>query len=145
MPPVMDIPGFVAATKRLRAEAGQQVVFSVPTVPTWPTGTRLNPDTDEPYDVMVVRANAAFTTVTLRVLVILKQGSPLRPQADTQFSQAGELSGMDIILDVDAEDYPSVQDASEFLVNLKTYRVEEWKPFGLGPTLYRYLLYGMER
>ncbi|MDQ2876517.1 MAG: hypothetical protein M3Y33_17640, partial [Actinomycetota bacterium] len=84
-------------------------------------------------------------TVTLRVLVILKQGSPLRPQADTQFSQAGELSGMDIILDVDAEDYPSVQDASEFLVNLKTYRVEEWKPFGLGPTLYRYLLYGMER
>lgn len=145
MPPVMDIPGFVAATKRLRAEAGQQVVFSVPTVPTWPTGTRLNPDTGEPYDVMVVRQNAAFTTVTLRVLVILKEASPLRPQADTHFSQVGDMSGMDIILDVDADDYDSVQDASEFVVGPKSYRVEEWKPFGLGAVLYRWLAYGMER
>lgn len=141
----LDVAGFVAAGKTLRAQGGQDVVFSVPTVPSWPAGTRLNPDTNEPYDVMIVRSNAAFTEITVRVLVILKEASPLRPQADTHFSQVGEMSGQDIILDVDADDYPLIEGATEFRVNTKNYKVEEFKPFGLGAVLYRWLIYGMER
>lgn len=149
----LDVAGFVAAQQDLRQQGGNDIIFSVPVTPTWPAGTKINPDTGEPYDAMVVRSNAEFTTVTVRCLVLLKEGSPLRPQADTHFAEPGLMTGMDIILDIDAAlragqsqtDYTTVSDATEFQYASKNYAVDEWKPFELGGTLYRYLCYGQER
>lgn len=137
--------GFFEAHKRHRAAFGSPCVFHVPVVPSWPAGTKINPDTGRPYSATAVRSNAEFTDVTKTVLVILKQGSPLRPQADTHWEEAGLLSGMDIILDIDADDYPVVAEAVEFTINTLNYRVEETKPFELSGTRYRWLIYGMEK
>lgn len=137
--------GYFAAAKRHRQSFGSPCVFHVPVAPAWPAGTKINPDTGKPYNATAVRLNAEFIDIEKTVLVILKQGSPLRPQADTHWEEAGLLSGMDIILDVDADDWPDVTDAVEFTINTLNYRVEEAKPFELAGTRYRWLIYGMER
>jgi hypothetical protein len=140
-----NLAGFYAASQQLRQTFGDQITFSVPQAPAWPTGTQINPDTGEPYSAMAVRSNPEFVTVTITASVILKEASPLRPQADTEFTAAGALSGMDIILDVADADYALVQDASEFSYATKNYRVEEWKPFEMANVTYRWLCYGKER
>jgi hypothetical protein len=140
-----DLAGFFAATRQHRAAFGSPCVFHVPVVAAWPGGTKINPDTGRPYDATAVRTNAGFTDITKTVNIILKQGSPLRPQADAQFEEAGMLSGMDIILDLDAADYAAVQGAVEFTIVTLNYKLEEFKPFELGGTMYRYLVYGMEK
>lgn len=140
-----DVAGFVAADKRLRQFFGDTITFRVPQEPQWPVGTKINPDTGEPYNAMAVRANVEFADVQVVVLVILKEASPLRPQADVQWTEVGLMSGMDIILDVDADDYDTVKDATEFSYVSKNYRAEEWKPFEVANTTYRWLCYGKER
>lgn len=140
-----NIEGFAAAQDNLRAHLGQLVTFKVPVAPTWPEGTKINPDTDEPYDATIKRTDGGFTTVVKRVLVIIKQASPLRPQSDTKNEPSGEMSGMDITLDVSAADFADIANASEMVVNSLSYRIREVKPFGLGDVIYRYLVYGMER
>jgi len=136
---------FIAAQDGLRSTFGTVVQFLVPTVATWPAGTKINPDTGEPYDSTAVRANAGFTSTDIKVLVILKQGSPLRPQADTHFDPVGMQSGMDIIIDVGAADWQSVSGASEMTVVGLHYKIEEAKVFALGGIVYRYLVYGMQK
>ena len=143
--PTPNVPGFIAADKALRTQFGVPINFAVPQTPQWPTGTKINPDTNTPYSAMVVQENPVFTLVVVTALVILKEASPLRPQADTSFAQPGLMSGMDIILDLDADDFPVVQDASEFAYATKNYKVEEQKPFAFANITYRWLLYGKER
>jgi hypothetical protein len=145
LPLTPDIAGFVAASQQLRELFGVDCVFHVPQDPVWPAGTRINADTGEPYSAMVKRTNAEFTDVTKTVLLILKQGSPLRPQADTHFSEAGLLSGMDLILDVDAADYPDIVGATELTTQGLDYKIEERKPFSLANNEYRWLIYAMEK
>lgn len=137
--------GFLGAQASLRDQLGAPVSFKVPVAPAWPGGTKINPDTGEPYDATIKRTNAPFTEVVKTALIILKQGSPLRPQSDTQTVALGEMSGMDIIIDLDAGDYAAVKDASEMIVAGLEYRIREFKPFSLGGSIYRYLVYGMER
>lgn len=143
--PEPNVAGFVAAQDNLRARLGRSVVFKVPTAAEWPEGTKINPDTGEPYDATIQRVGDRFTEVTKVCLVILKQASPLRPQADTESEPSGEMSGMDIILDVAAEDYPDIEDASEMTVNGLNYRIREAKPFSLSESKYRWIIYGMQR
>lgn len=139
-----DITGFIAAQDQLREDLGAPVTFRIPQDPVWPAGTKINPDTGEPYSAMVQRTNAEFAEMEVKALIIAKQGSPMRPQADTHFEQAGLLGGMDIILDVAITGYEQVSAASQFQVNGEDFALEEWKPFSLGGVLYRYLAYGLE-
>lgn len=140
-----NVAGFTAAQANLRKALGTPITFKTPVAPTWPGGTKIDPDTALPYDATIKRANAPFTTAIKTCLIILKQGSPLRPQSDTQSAPVGEMSGMDIIIDLAAEDYADVKAASEVVVNGLEYRIREFKPFGFAGTVYRYLVYGMER
>jgi hypothetical protein len=140
-----DVTGFIAAQANLRSSLGSPVIFKVPVAQTWPEGTKINPDTGEPYDATIKPTSAAFTEVTKVGLVILKQASPLRPQADTQESAVGEMSGMDIIIDLAESDFADVENASEMIVNNLTYRVREAKPVGFAGQRYRRLIYGQER
>lgn len=140
-----DTAAFIEAQRELRKNLGTPATFQVPVAPVWPEGTKLNPDTNLPYDAAVKRANAPYTDIVKTVLIILKQGSPMRPQADTLWSEVGDATGMDIILDVAAEDYPELGEASEVIVNGLRYKIEEQKPFAIGGTVYRYLFYGKER
>lgn len=139
-----DIAGFIAAQDELRTNLGSSVTFRTPIAPAWPAGTKINPDTGEPYSPMVKRTNAEFTEQTVQALIIVKQGSPMRPQADTQVEEVGLLPGMDIILDVDDEAKALVGDASQFVVNGQDFKVEEWKPFSVKDQVYRHLVYGQE-
>lgn len=141
-----DLAGFIAAQDELRSSAGTPAQFGVPTVPQWPAGTKINPDTGEPYDATVVATNPPYDMVEVTVLIIEKQGSPLRPQADQSWSPSGLREGMDIILDVATADYEAtVAEASMFTVLGQDYSIEEAKPFGIGGQVYRYLVYGAEK
>ncbi len=145
MPAEPNATAFVEADKNLREKLGTNITFKVPVAPVWPEHIKINPDTGEPYDPTIERTNDPFTEVVKKCLVILKQGSPLRPQADTMQAASGEMSGMDIILDLGSYDYADVVDASEMTVNGFAYRMREFKAFSLGETIYRYLVYGQER
>lgn len=140
-----NIAGFIAAQDDLRRQFGTDATFRQPVDAEWPDGTRINSDTGRPYDATAVRTNDEFTETTITVLIILKQGSPLRPQADTHWDQVGLMSGMDIILDVANEDWDSVSEASEFVCQGITYELEERKPFSIANTPYRRLVYGMQK
>lgn len=140
----MDIEPFVAAQNNLREQAGTLVVFKLPTEPKWPIGTKINPTTKRPYDPTIVQENEGFTEKSIKALVILKQGSPLRPQTDTEMEPVGLQSGMDIILDVSAAGKTEIEDATRMVVNGLEYRVLEFKPFAIGEVIYRYLCYGQE-
>lgn len=140
-----DIFGFANAQDALRAQMGSPVTFLVPVDPVWPEGTKINPDTGDPYDPTIKPTSAAFTEVEKVGLIILKHASPLRPQADSESEPTGEMSTMDIIIDLATDDYTEIENASEMTVNGRTYRVREIKPFSLGSTIYRYLVYGAER
>lgn len=139
-----DVSGFVAAQARLREQGGATVVFKVPIEKTWPPETKLNPANGLPYDSTIKQTSQEFRDVPKSCLIIAKQGSPLRPQADTHSEPAGDLSGMDIILDLADADKPDVEEATQMVVNELTYRVEEMKPFSLSTTRYRWLVYGQE-
>lgn len=139
-----NVQGFVDAQANLRTTLGAAVTFKVPVTKTWPEGTKLNPDTGLPYDATIKQTSAEFTDVIKTCLIIAKQGSPLRPQSDTRTTAAGDLSGMDIILDLADDDQADVEESVEMVVNGLTYRVEEMKPFSLAGDRYRWLVYGME-
>lgn len=143
--PTADVAGFVAAQANLRATLGAPITFKVPIAEVWPEGTKINPDTGEPYDSTIKPTSDPYTDVVKTCLIILKQGSPLRPQPDTVSSPLGEVSGMDIIIDISTGDYEDVEDASEMLAQGKLYRIREAKPFSLAGQGYRYLIYGMEK
>jgi hypothetical protein len=139
-----DIPGFIAAADNLRSLFGTATQFLIPVAATWPLGTKINPDTGMPYDATIKATSEPFTTITKTVLIILKQGSPLRPQSDTFWEQVGDVSGMDIIVDISGGDYGEVETASDMEINGLTYKIEEAKPFSVGGSIYRYLVYGKE-
>lgn len=144
--PAAEIAAFRSTQDQLRQQAGTVAMFGVPTTPQWPAGTKINPDTGAPYDATVVPENAAYEQTPVTVLVIEKQGSPLRPQADPSFTPSGLREGMDIILDVAVADYEAtVANASMFTVLGADYNIVEAKPFSLGGQTYRYLVYGQER
>jgi hypothetical protein len=140
-----NVDGFIAAQANMRGLLGAEVTFKVPVAQVWPEGAKINPTTLQPYDPTILPTSDPFTEIVERCLVIIKQASPLRPQADTQAAASGEMSGMDIILDVAQADYEEVEDASEMTVNGLEYRVREVKPISVGGILYRYLIYGQER
>lgn len=141
-----EIAGFIGAQNQLRQDAGVIATFGVPTDPAWPDGTAINPDTNLPYDATVVQTNAEYLTTDVTVLVVEKQASPLRPQADPSFSESGLRDGMDIILDVSVADFEAtVQHASMFTVLGEDFTIEESKPFGIAAQIYRYLVYGAQK
>lgn len=145
-PTAAEVQDFAAAQDELRTNLGTVASFGVPSAPQWPAGTAINPDTGVPYDPLIVQSNAEFTWTDVTVLIIEKQASPMRPQADTNFDQAGMMEGMDIILDVATVDYEAtVQYASRFAIMGKNYDIEESKPFAVGNQTYRWVIYGAER
>lgn len=137
-----DALAFIAAQDELRANFGAAVTMQTPNEPIWPDGTRINPDTQQPYNAMIVPTNPAYSETVIKALVIVKAGSAFRPQGDEHFTQVGIMSGMDAILDVSSADYARVEDASDFIVMGDRFTVAEWKPFELAGITYRYLLYG---
>lgn len=132
------------AEARHRVQLGSPIIFKLPVAPTWPGGTKINPITNLPYDPTIVRTSVAFTEVTKTCLIILKQGSPLRPQADTKVTARGEESEMDMIIDMAESDYQEVKLATEMVVNGLNYQIKERKPFAIGGIIYRSLVYGQE-
>lgn len=144
MTPVADAAGFIDAQANLRSMLGEPVTFKVPVAKVWPGGTKINPDTGLPYDSTIKQTSAEFTDVVKVCLLIYKRGSPLRPQGDTAVAASGEMSGMDMIIDLAADDKPDVEDAAEVTVQGLDYRVDEMKPFSLAGTSYRWLVYGKQ-
>lgn len=140
-----DIAGFRTAAVAMREQLGSKATFRIPVAQTWPGGTRINPDSGLPYDATVKPTSEPFTNIEKTILIIMKQGSPLRPQSDTFWEQAGDLSGMDIIVEIGPVDYADVKEASEMTINGLHYKIEEAKPFSLASSVYRYLVYGKER
>jgi hypothetical protein len=137
-----NTPGFVEAQESLRSVLGAPVIFKIPNEKTWPEGTKINPDTGYPYDSTIKQTDAEFTEMTKTCLVILKQASPLRPQSDTMIEASGEMSGMDIILDVAHTDYLDIEGAVQMTVNGLDYKVREAKPVQIAGQIYRELVYG---
>lgn len=138
-----DIAGFLDAQNRLRDNMGHDVDFMVRVPAVWPEDVALDDD-GSPYDPTVEPlSGGGLEAVTKRVGVIYKQASPMRPGAATRFEPIGEMSGIDLILDVNAADRADIQTAVQVWLNEQRFKIVEWVPGGLGK-IDRYLVYGQE-
>lgn len=140
-----DVQDFIEAQDELRSSLGVAVEFGVPTVPQWPAGTKVNPDTGEPYDATVVQANEEFEWTPVVALVIEREGTPGRARPDAVYSEAGLRQDMDIVLDCATADYDIISQASTFRALGKDYQAEGVRPYEIAGTTYRYLVFGAER
>lgn len=133
-----DLTGFREAQRRLRDAFGQDVTFHWPPTQTWPEGTRLDPESGQPYDPTVKPVASAPRSAVVKADVA---SSPGRKDS-TDTTAFGELEVGDVLLIVNPEDALAVAGATRFeLPNGERYAVRATRDDGIGG-VDRHLVFG---
>lgn len=118
--------GFQDAQRRLRAETGIDATFHIPVAPTWPGGTKLDPETGRPYDPVVQpTTGGGFSDVTKKV------GKAVGTLNDDNDTPIGIMADAEGVLMVDVDDVASVGTATEVTVSNVRYKITQKRPRGL--------------
>lgn len=124
-----NLDGFREAQDRLRRVMGTDVIFRVPVDPVWPAGTRLDPQTQRPYDPTVQpQSGGGYTTVTKRVMVVFR---PIRTNVEDPLGddeRGGLRHGESIALGIGEDDHPDVQGATRATVRGVEYKITSMIP-----------------
>lgn len=121
--PGPDLTAFREAQAALRSEMGTDVDFLVPVPPDWPAGTRLDPETGQPYDPTIdpLPGTGGTTPVTKRVGLIYRTVT----DDPTEDDRSGVRRAKSIALAIEVADYPDIEDATTVAVGDINYRVNE--------------------
>jgi hypothetical protein len=119
--------GFQDAQRRLRAETGIDATFHIPGTPTWPTGTKLDPETGRPYDPVIQPEDDSGDETD----VPLKVGKAVGSLNDDNDSPIGIMSDAEGVLMVDVDDVASVASATEVTISNVRYKITQKRPRGL--------------
>lgn len=136
-----DLAGWREAQDRLREALGEDVTFSIPLPKTYDESVALDPETGEPYDPTVVpTSGGGFTSVIVRATVVFH---PIKRGDEDQVEQSavGMMDIKNVALLVGEADYPGIQDAAEFVLHGRDYRITDMMPDGL-VGIDRYVVYG---
>lgn len=118
--------GFQDAQRRLRAETGIDATFHTPQVTIWPTGTKIDPETQAPYDPVIQPASGSGT-----IDVTVKVGKAVGSLNDDEDSPIGIMSDAEGVLMVDIDDVPEVGSATEVTISNVRYKITQKRPRGL--------------
>jgi hypothetical protein len=139
--PVPDIAGFADAQDRLREAFGQDITFLVPQAKTWPAGTALDPETGEPYDPTTVPTSGADPTEVVKKVNVIYKALIAGDEDNVVRERLGVMQTESCALIASLADEPDIEDASEFVVNERRYRITDAVTDGLtGPQ--RYIIFG---
>lgn len=142
-----DLEGFREAQTRLRLQFGEDIAFSGETAPTWPIGTPIDPETDEPYDPTIEPTSGGVMTVigTIRCSIVFRPMGLSRRgiDDDIQTTAVGNFEEGAVVLIADPDDYATVDTATQFDCHDETYIIAQVEKDQLGPgDIQRVLIYG---
>lgn len=127
-----DIAGFRDAQDRLIDQLGQDVTFKLRRTPDYPPGTKLNPETNRPYDPTVkpIAGTDGFDEQVVRCSVVYR---PIHVNVEdpTNTNWGGLRRSESMAVTFKVVDFPRVESADEAEVNGIDYRVTEVVPDGL--------------
>lgn len=138
-----NIQGFKDAQNQLIEKLGQDITFRVPVPAVYPANVSLDPESGEPYDPTAVPTSGGdHDEVEVKVTVVFR---PLGTDKDDVVSETiGLLNTTDVALIARAADYSDIQDAAEFDLNGRAYRITDIVPDGL-VGIDRYIVYGQAK
>lgn len=118
-----DLEGFRDAAILMRAEMGADVPFFTRVDGTFPPDTPIDPETGKPFDPAVAESGSAWGSAVLRAGVYTK---PVTGADDDAIANAvGWFEQGAIVLDVDPDDYASVEAATEVEWNGDRYEISD--------------------
>lgn len=121
-----NIEGFRAAQQFLRDELGTEVPFHTPIAPAWPPGTKLDPQTQRPFDPTIEPiSGGGYTTVTVKVSMVARV---IRTNVEDPLGgdvSGGLRRGESIAMGISVADYPAVQNATAATVAGIEYKLTD--------------------
>jgi hypothetical protein len=131
-----DLAGFKDAQARKREFMGEDVTFLGEVLMQFPPGTRIDPETHDPYDPTVQPTASAQASATVRV------GVAFRPVTDDAKAAAiGWTEDTHVMLS--APPILPLGWAQEFVLRGERYKITAMKPDGIGPgDAWRNLIHG---
>lgn len=136
-----DIAGWLDAQDRMRVSTGQDVTFKLRNPPVYAAGVQLDPESGQPFDPTIDPISGGdLTDVVKRVGVIFR---PVRGNVkdDESDEAGGAFLSSNVALDVAVADHAAIQDAVQFVLNGRDYRITDILPDGL-TQVDRYLAFG---
>lgn len=144
--PEPDLAGFREAQLTLIAKVGADVPFFSPTTPTWPAGTKIDPETHEPFDPTIAPLASGFASASVRCGVAIRPvGANL---LDTTVQTAlGLLEEGQGVLIVPTTEYEAndLDGATEVEVHGDRWEVSQRTPDGIANVEHRRLVYIRQR
>lgn len=118
-----DLDGFREASITLRAQMGRDVVFLTPTGTTWPGGTILDPETQEPYDPTIAPLASGWASAAVNTLVVGPNGG--RVKDDAVNAAIGVVENGEAALIVAANASAIMKDATRVVLFDGTYEITQ--------------------
>lgn len=135
-----DLSGLAAALARLRSYTGQNVIFYFPSVPTWPEGTQLDPESGRPFDPQIEPdSNETPDPVSVKCNVAFRPVSGT--SEDTAESPIGDIKQNECVLIMSVEEMESIAEAISFDAKGDNYKIKKRTADGVGSE-YRGLVWG---
>jgi hypothetical protein len=125
--PKPNLAGFREAQSRLIQEFGEDLTWFFPVEKSWPPGTPIDPETNEPYDPTIQPLASGFTSAVVKAGVISRPiGGARSALSDTiQVEPIGQVKTETIVLSVDYETWieEALDKATEVEVHSDRFRV----------------------
>jgi hypothetical protein len=122
--PSPDLTGFRDAMVTMRQEMGTDVPFFTRSNGTYPPGTAIDPETQEPFDPTVAESGSGWASASYRVGVYTAPVANDRTD-DAVANPVGWFENGNIVLDMAPDDYASAQDATEVEWNGYRYEISD--------------------
>jgi hypothetical protein len=135
-----DIAGYAEAQATLRAKFGRPVPFFIPQPTVWPTNVPVDAQ-GVPLDPTVAPLASGFTTVVASASIASRPvAGNLAPVVED--GPLGIVDERDLMLIVEPEDFPTVEDATQCEIFDTRYKITDSKPDQLGGAdVQRYLIF----
>jgi hypothetical protein len=134
-----DKLGFADAQQRLRDKLGLDITFFGPLQAVYPPGTSIDPETDLPYDPMLIPTSSGQASAIVRCSVVHR---PLTlPASHGEESAEGWGSHDDVSLIMAADQAPTVASATSFMYAEHLFTIRTTMFDGIGD-IQRYLIHG---
>jgi hypothetical protein len=121
-----DIAGFADAQQRLRGQFGEDAVFLQPPTFGYPAGTPIDPDTDRPYDPVIVPTASAQASAAVTVNVVFAGRGEAEEAVAVGFAERTR-----VMLIADIADRPLCEGAVSVLLRGGAYHVTAMRADGI--------------
>lgn len=127
-----DLAGFADAQERLRDAFGELVVFLKPVEATWPPGTPLDPETNRPYDPVVLPSSSGQASAVVNCDLAYRPWGRIGGAGEVEWTALGGLETAHILLIASSGAASAIEGSSEFVVRDERYKVTSIMPDGVG-------------